>query len=157
MILRLILRPKNRTPNNPPYAPKPYQSRRAKRTFPLPPDIIRLVSKYSGYISIGAYCSEEDPEITHAVAGGETEEREADEPDDGVENDDGTADAHLIGVVGLGEHYDGGGGVGGSDEALGFGEGETHSVAETEMAFSIKSFIPVLVVTYMIGKKYAIA
>lgn len=62
-----ILIPKHRTPHNAPNSRGPNQSRAAKRSFPLAPNIIRLVRDDRWHIRARADRRKEDPKVPDAV------------------------------------------------------------------------------------------
>lgn len=95
-------------------------------------DVVSLVGHGGGDICVCAHADEEDAEVADAHVLDPADEREADDGEAGVEGDDGTAEVVLVAEPAGEVHHYACGGVGGRDEALGFGEGEAHAAAEDD-------------------------
>lgn len=130
VIFRRVLVPEYRTPYNPTDATEAHKRSRAEGSLPLPADVIRLIRQHGGDISITRDRSEEDPEIPDSVVRSVSEEWKADESQHSVADDDGCADVILVSDGCAHKHDDCGCYIRRSDEALGFGDGETHSETE---------------------------
>ena len=132
MILWLILRPEHQPPRNASHAAQPYQRRATECSLPLASNIVRLIRHCGWDVRVCSRRDEEDAKITSGIVGREAHDGETDEREDGVEDEDGAADAISIADPGGGEHDNGGEAVGRGDEALGGAEREVHAFAEND-------------------------
>lgn len=91
---------------------------RAESSLPLAADVVRLVRHGGWDVAVGASGCQEDSEVADVGVAVETHDGEADEAEDHVEHDDGSAEMVLVASPAGCVHDDGGQCVGWSDEAL---------------------------------------
>lgn len=70
-----------------------------------------MICERGGNVGVCACGDEEDAEVARVGGGGKTHDGEADEGDEGVDDEDGTADVEFVAEVGGDDHEDGGEGV----------------------------------------------
>ena len=98
----------------------------------MPTDVVRLIRHRGRDVRVGAHADQEHTEVADADVLDPADEWEADDGEAGVEEDDGPAKMVLVSEPAGEVHHEACGGVGGRDEALGFGEGEAHAAAEDD-------------------------
>lgn len=98
--------PEHQTASNTSNTTKGYKRSAAKCPLPLPTDVIRLPGHALRNVGVGACTSEEDTSILGPDVGGPAHHGQANDCEDGITDDDRTADVEAITDPGGSEHHD---------------------------------------------------
>ena len=95
-VLGAVLLAEDCGPDNATDATHADQRRGAEGALPLAPDVVCLIGKDAGHVGVAGDGREEDAKVAHAVVFCESQEREADDAQEGVEEDEGRANVVFI-------------------------------------------------------------
>lgn len=127
---QLVLLAEHETTRDAAHAAETHEGGAAEGALPLTTDVVGLERHGRGDVAVGAGSDEEDAKVADVGVGRPAHDGEADEAENHVEDDDGTADVVLVADPGCCEHDNAGESVGGSHETLSLTDAETHVANE---------------------------
>lgn len=92
----LILLPEDSAAHDATDAAGADQGRRSKSALPLAADVVGLVGEDARHVGVGGRRGEEDAEVTDSDVCAEAEQSQTDDAEEGVEDDEGTAEVVLV-------------------------------------------------------------
>ncbi len=104
----------------------------AESALPLAADVVGLVGHHGGHIGIGSCGHEEHTEVPHGRGGVPAHDGQADDAEQGVEGDDGSANVVFVSYPASCEHHHAGKRVRRCHQALGGSDRETHVVHQDD-------------------------